>query len=73
MFDYLFQDFKSKAVDTPKTISRVAMLFKGHPKLFVGYNTFLPPHYRIEVQTNEQAGHQDQLQIIVQTPPTESI
>ena len=29
------------------------MLFKGHPELIVGFNTFLPPGYKIEVQTNE--------------------
>ena len=32
------------------------MLFKGHPELIVGFNTFLPPGYKIEVQTNEAAG-----------------
>merc|ERR1719410_2754574 len=46
------------------------MLFKGHPELIVGFNTFLPPGYKIEVQTNEQAGHQNlphQLQSLFQT------
>jgi paired amphipathic helix protein Sin3a len=35
-------------------ISRVSQLFKGHPDLIMGFNTFLPPGYKIEVQTNEQ-------------------
>lgn len=46
------------------------MLFKGHPELIVGFNTFLPPGYKIEVQTNEQAGHQNlpsHLQSLFQT------
>ena len=25
-------------------------LFKGHPDLIVGFNTFLPPGYKIEVE-----------------------
>ena len=48
-----FQEFKSQSIDTPGVISRVSMLFKGHPELIVGFNTFLPPGYKIEVQTNE--------------------
>jgi hypothetical protein len=47
------QEFKSQSIDTPGVISRVSMLFKGHPELIVGFNTFLPPGYKIEVQTNE--------------------
>ena len=65
-----FQEFKSQSIDTPGVISRVSMLFKGHPELIVGFNTFLPPGYKIEVQTNEQAGHQNlphQLQSLFQT------
>lgn len=33
-------------------------LFKGHPDLIVGFNTFLPPGYKIEVQANEISVHQ---------------
>jgi histone deacetylase complex regulatory component SIN3 len=33
-------------------------LFKGHPELIVGFNTFLPPGYKIEVQANEINVHQ---------------
>ena len=55
------------------------MLFKGHPELIVGFNTFLPPGYKIEVQTNDNqqgqavagtGGHQIQsfFQTIVHTP-----
>lgn len=31
-------------------IDRVSTLFHGHPKLIQGFNTFLPPGYRIECQ-----------------------
>ena len=34
-------------------ISRVSNLFKGHPELIVGFNTFLPPGYKIEVHPND--------------------
>lgn len=30
-------------------INRVSSLFHGHPDLIVGFNTFLPPGYKIEV------------------------
>ncbi|KAG8170451.1 hypothetical protein JTE90_014455, partial [Oedothorax gibbosus] len=42
------------SIDTPGVIQRVSNLFRGHPELIVGFNTFLPPGYRIEVQPNEQ-------------------
>jgi len=40
-------------IDTPGVISRVSNLFKGHPELIVGFNTFLPPGYKIEVNTTD--------------------
>ncbi|EEC13644.1 sin3b, putative, partial [Ixodes scapularis] len=50
----IMKEFKSQSIDTPGVIQRVSNLFKGHPELIVGFNTFLPPGYRIEVQANEQ-------------------
>lgn len=35
-------------IDTPGVINRVSDLFAGHPNLIQGFNTFLPPGYRIE-------------------------
>src|SRR5437660_7826773 len=35
-------------IDTPGVIDRVSTLFSGHPSLIQGFNTFLPPGYRIE-------------------------
>ncbi|KAL9049653.1 MAG: hypothetical protein Q9162_007114 [Coniocarpon cinnabarinum] len=44
----IMKDFKSQAIDTPGVIGRVSQLFKGNPTLIQGFNTFLPPGYRIE-------------------------
>ncbi|KAI9883013.1 MAG: hypothetical protein M1823_005218 [Watsoniomyces obsoletus] len=44
----IMKDFKSQAIDTPGVIERVSSLFTGHPNLIQGFNTFLPPGYRIE-------------------------
>ena len=48
----IMKDFKSQAIDTPGVIERVSSLFKGHPTLIQGFNTFLPPGYHIECSTN---------------------
>ncbi|KAI0151559.1 hypothetical protein GGR57DRAFT_470702 [Xylariaceae sp. FL1272] len=44
----IMKDFKSQTIDTPGVINRVSELFSGHPTLIQGFNTFLPPGYRIE-------------------------
>ncbi|EIE76470.1 hypothetical protein RO3G_01174 [Rhizopus delemar RA 99-880] len=49
----IMKDFKSQAIDTPGVIDRVSTLFKGHPTLISGFNTFLPPGYRIECSARE--------------------
>ena len=49
----IMKEFKSQSIDTPGVIARVSCLFKGHPELIVGFNTFLPPGYKIEVQRND--------------------
>uniref|UniRef100_A0A665WEX9 Paired amphipathic helix protein Sin3a-like n=1 Tax=Echeneis naucrates TaxID=173247 RepID=A0A665WEX9_ECHNA len=46
-------NFITHFIDTPGVINRVSQLFKGHPDLIMGFNTFLPPGYKIEVQTND--------------------
>ena len=59
----IMKDFKSQAIDTPGVIERVSTLFNGHPELIQGFNTFLPPGYRIECGT-----HDDPNSIRVTTP-----
>ncbi|KAI8074057.1 hypothetical protein BC940DRAFT_324654 [Gongronella butleri] len=49
----IMKDFKSQAIDTPGVIERVSTLFRGHPLLISGFNTFLPPGYCIECMTDE--------------------
>uniref|UniRef100_A0A673CZV1 Paired amphipathic helix protein Sin3a-like n=1 Tax=Sphaeramia orbicularis TaxID=375764 RepID=A0A673CZV1_9TELE len=49
----LLKPTESLLIDTPGVINRVSQLFKGHPDLIMGFNTFLPPGYKIEVQTND--------------------
>jgi len=52
------------SIDTPGVINRVSRLFKGHPVLIQGFNTFLPVGYRIDVSTDPL----DPTSITVTTP-----
>ncbi|XP_076284809.1 SIN3 transcription regulator family member A isoform X4 [Lasioglossum baleicum] len=63
----IMKEFKSQSIDTPGVITRVSHLFKGHPELIVGFNTFLPPGYKIEVQANEQ-GYAFQVSVSIPSP-----
>ncbi|KAG4067430.1 hypothetical protein HA402_009667 [Bradysia odoriphaga] len=63
----IMKEFKSQSIDTPGVIQRVSNLFKGHPELIVGFNTFLPPGYKIEVQANDQ-GVAFQVSVSVPSP-----
>uniref|UniRef100_A0AAQ4R8A4 Paired amphipathic helix protein Sin3a n=1 Tax=Gasterosteus aculeatus aculeatus TaxID=481459 RepID=A0AAQ4R8A4_GASAC len=51
----IMKEFKSQSIDTPGVISRVSQLFKGHPDLIMGFNTFLPPGYKIELNTSQRS------------------
>ena len=48
-FVEIMKTFKSQEIDTPDAISRVAALFHGNKRLVLGFNTFLPEGYRIEL------------------------
>ena len=66
MHGYIFKFLDvSCSIDTPGVINRVSNLFKGHPDLIVGFNTFLPPGYKIEVQANEISVHQPGQQTVL--------
>ena len=43
-----------RSIDTPGVIERVSALFHGNPSLIQGFNTFLPPGYRIEMSADPQ-------------------
>ena len=49
----IMKEFKTQSIDTPGVIARVSCLFKGHPELIVGFNTFLPTGYKVEVHHTE--------------------
>ncbi|KAK0548054.1 hypothetical protein OC846_004628 [Tilletia horrida] len=64
----IMKDFKSQAIDTPGVIERVSTLFRGHPALIQGFNTFLPPGYRIECVSTDDDGTGTTGVITVTTP-----
>lgn len=70
----IMKEFKSQSIDTPGVIQRVSNLFRGHPELIVGFNTFLPPGYKIEMQANDQVNvsmpNRTNTAIIISGPPT---
>ncbi|KAL1132670.1 hypothetical protein AAG570_010622 [Ranatra chinensis] len=62
----IMKEFKSH-IDTPGVIARVSHLFKGYPELISGFNTFLPPGYKIEVQAND-TGYSLQVSVSMASP-----
>jgi paired amphipathic helix protein Sin3a len=48
----IMKEFKAQNIDTPGVIERVSSLFRAHPQLINGFNTFLPPGYVIESTHN---------------------
>jgi paired amphipathic helix protein Sin3a len=62
---FRFKQFKSQSIDTPGVIERVSTLFRGHPSLIQGFNTFLPPGYRIECSLDPSENN-----LITVTTPT---
>lgn len=44
---------QAMAIDTPGVIRRVSSLFRGYNKLILGFNTFLPDGYKIELSDIE--------------------
>ena len=45
----IMKTFKTQQIDTPGVIQRVSNLFQGNKKLVLGFNTFLPEGYKIEL------------------------
>ena len=48
------QDFKAQLIDTPGVIDRVGKLFRGYDNLILGFNTFLPDGYKIQMSDIEE-------------------
>ncbi|KAH0707948.1 paired amphipathic helix protein Sin3-like 2 [Solanum tuberosum] len=55
MFLDVMKDFKAQRIDTVGVIERVKDLFKGHPRLILGFNTFLPKGYEITLNDEDEA------------------
>lgn len=45
----IMKTFKTQQIDTPGVIRRVSNLFQGNRRLVLGFNTFLPEGYQIEI------------------------
>ena len=45
----IMKNFKAQEIDTPGVIQQVSRLFSGYNKLILGFNTFLPDGYKIEL------------------------
>ncbi|MEW5314306.1 MAG: hypothetical protein WDW38_005814 [Sanguina aurantia] len=45
----IMKEFKAQRIDTAGVIIRVKQLFRGHRELILGFNTFLPKGYEIEL------------------------
>ncbi|KAG2499920.1 hypothetical protein HYH03_002207 [Edaphochlamys debaryana] len=46
----IMKEFKAARIDTTGVIKKVKTLFKGHRELILGFNTFLPRGYEIELE-----------------------
>ena len=47
-------DFKTQALDTAGLVTRVSHLFGGRKDLILGFNSFLPPRYKIDCPETSQ-------------------
>ncbi len=50
----IMKNFKEQNIDTPGVINRVSSLFRGYNKLVLGFNTFLPEGYKIDLRDIEE-------------------
>lgn len=48
----IMKTFKTQQIDTPGVIRRVSNLFQGNRRLVLGFNTFLPEGYKIEIPSD---------------------
>lgn len=49
----IMKNFKAQEIDTPGVIRQVSHLFRGYNKLILGFNTFLPDGYKIDLPIDE--------------------
>ena len=46
----IMKKFKTHAIDTPGVMEHVSKLFRGNNKLILGFNTFLPDGFKIDLK-----------------------
>ncbi len=51
----IMKKFKTHAIDTPGVMDHVSKLFRGNNKLILGFNTFLPDGYKIDLNSIEES------------------
>ncbi|KAL9657605.1 hypothetical protein ABK040_012685 [Willaertia magna] len=68
----IMKEFKNHVIDTPGVIQKVSELFKGHKELILGFNSFLPPGYKIEFHEEDQTGRVS-MPGTSQQPPSSSV
>lgn len=56
----IMKTFKTQQIDTLEVIHRVSTLFQGNRRLVLGFNTFLPEGYKIEIPED---GHGPQVPV----------
>ncbi|CAN0292806.1 unnamed protein product, partial [Ectocarpus sp. 12 AP-2014] len=61
----IMKNFKAMAIDTPGVIRRVSSLFRGYNKLILGFNTFLPDGYKIELSDIEEMNREHERQLAI--------
>ena len=64
--------FKLQAIDTPEVIQRVTSLFHGNKQLVLGFNTFLPEGYCIELPVDSSPVYREpgRAGVVSISPPT---
>ncbi|XP_055804923.1 paired amphipathic helix protein Sin3-like 2 [Solanum dulcamara] len=55
IFLNVMQNFKAQRMDTIGVTTKLKDLFKGHPRLIIGFNTFLPKRYEITLNDEDEA------------------
>jgi hypothetical protein len=56
----IMKNFKAHELDTPGVILRVSRLFRGYTHLILGFNTFLPEGFHIELKDLAEGGKLEQ-------------
>jgi paired amphipathic helix protein Sin3a len=53
----IMKDFREGVIDTPGVVERVSRHLQNSPALIEGFNTFLPPGYKLEIVGQNKSRH----------------